>query len=369
MHICFITYGDIVRVATLKRSIGMATPLIQEGCKVSIIALNSIENKKRLNQECPGAKAYFFEKSSPFKELKFKRKITKKLSPDVVYVLSPSLRNWVTKYTIKNSIVVVEHSELASSIKNFSLARRAMYYFFETLTPFFYDGQVVASRFLEKYFYNKTLGVKLNRICYLPYAYNPNILEKKISNIGIIKNTINCPVILYIGMLSENYGIHTMLHAAKILHNKSEEFIFFVIGDGPEIEIARQYIKNNNLNNKVKITGYVPEEHLPEFFNKASIFVAPLFDTVQDWARCPGKLFMYAAFEKPVVTCDIGEAAELFPNNRFFYSQNDSIDMAEKIKDALTVDFYEANGGKASHTWLARTKTLLSWLEKLKNGR
>ena len=58
----------------------MATPLIQEGCKVSIIALNSIENKKRLNQECPGAKAYFFEKSSPFKELKFKRKITKKLT-------------------------------------------------------------------------------------------------------------------------------------------------------------------------------------------------------------------------------------------------------------------------------------------------
>ena len=367
MHICFITYGDIVRVATLKRTVGMATPIIQEGCKVSIIALNSIENKKRFSHECPDAKVFFFEKSGPLQELNFKKKIVKKLSPDVVYVSSPSLRNWVTKYTIKKTIVVVEHSELASSIKNFSFSRRAMYYFLETLTPFFYDGQVVASKFLEKYFLNKTLGVKFNRICYLPYAYNPSILQKKISSVDTNKSAINCPIILYIGMLSESYGIHTMLHAAKILHNKSKNFLFYIIGDGPEVEIARQYIKDNALDNKVKITGYVPEEKLPEFFNKASIFIAPLFDTVQDWARCPGKLFIYSAFEKPVVTCDIGEAAELFPNNRFFYSQSNSADLAEKIKDALTVDFYEANGGRVSHMWSARATTLLSWLENLKN--
>ena len=80
--------------------------------------------------------------------------------------------------------------------------------------------------------------------------------------------------------------------------------------------------------------GFVSESELAAYFRSASVFVAPLYDTVTDWARCPSKLFMYAAFGKPVVTAKVGEAIDLFDDLAFFCDCSSSQSMACAILGA-----------------------------------
>lgn len=47
--ICFITTGDIKNIATSKRALGLANPLVDLGYDVSILMEDTTENRKRVS--------------------------------------------------------------------------------------------------------------------------------------------------------------------------------------------------------------------------------------------------------------------------------------------------------------------------------
>ncbi len=215
MKICFITTGNINSLATMKRATGMAQTLIEKGFEVTIIALDCLDNRDRFQLECPDAQILFFKESSAINELQQKKKIVRLVKPDFIYVCSIGFRNWIHKYNSGCSNCIVEHSELASSIQNNK--KRVVYKLIEYLSLVLFNGQIYASRYLEKFFSKKNKRLKLNnKELYLPYAFNDEILSTYSPVLGTIQKDFDKKkVILYMGTLSLNYGFLDILKAVE----------------------------------------------------------------------------------------------------------------------------------------------------------
>jgi glycosyltransferase involved in cell wall biosynthesis len=368
MKICFVTTGDVSVMATMKRSTGMAESLIRLGNVVSIIALDCPANRERFSYECPNAKILYFSKASVTREQQQKKDLLHLEAPDLVYVASLGFRNWLHRFNINtpNTRCVVEHSELTSSIKNFSHSRRWAYRFLEFLCPFIYDGQVVASKYLYNHFLNSILTKGAEKILYSPYAFNKNILVlDKVKLRSLREEYKGQKVVLYMGTLRGNYGFFDLIEAAIILKKQNINLRLLVIGGGSHKDLGMAMVKKKKLDKVVKFLGYVQEEDLGMYFKIADVFVSPLYNTTQDWARCPGKLFMYYPFNRPIVTCRVGEALELLPDNEYFYNEGSASDMADKIQKGLDSNIVISRCDVSQHEWKARSQDLITWSQKL----
>lgn len=364
MKIIFVTYGDITLAATMKRTTGMAEYLTDLNNDVLIIALDCNANRKRFKIECPNAKIIYFKKGNFLYEQKQKKKIIKEEMPDLVYVSSLGIRNWVHKLNSYNPRIkyVVEHSELTSMNKHFSVFRRVVYFILENICKFIYDGQIVASKYLYNHFSKMLSKKNRSKILYSPYGYNTKILKKKNLEYNLLqKKYKGYKIILYMGTLKKNYGFIDLINAGKLLKQKCTNIKILILGNGSDKKEGMELVKKNNLNHIVDFVGFIKEEkNLGIYLKLARVFVSPLNNTIQDWARCPGKLYMYFAFNKPVVTCRIGEALELFPKNNYFYKSGNVQDMSNKIIKALKIK-KNLNNDFKSHDWKTRAKDFYNW--------
>lgn len=362
MKICFVNVGDIQSIATMKRSTGMAQPLIELGHQVAIVALDSEVNKVRFQTECPDMEVLLYKQVPGFtrlKEVRDKMKLINAWKPDVVYVSSIGFRNFITKYNVNAKVVVVEHCELLSSIPQQRF--RWIYRLLENSCNYLYDGMIVASRFLENYYKGKGFSIPL---LYSPWGYNPATLQKVDPLIlaQLKEKYANRKIILYMGRLHINYGFMEIIDVAESLVREFPDLLFLILGNGKDRSIGEQKVKEKNIEKYVSFLGYVAEEQeLPNYLALADVFVSPLNDTIQDKARCPGKLFMYSCFRKPVVTCAIGEAKELFGDKGFYYEHNNISSFSNAIKKALqssTISLVDP----LLHTWSVRANQLTGWL-------
>lgn len=365
MKICFVTTGDITTLATMKRATGMGTPLVEAGNEVAIIALDCENNRQRFTLECPDVIPLFFSASNWMDEVRQKKKIIEIWNPDIIYVCSFGFRNWIHHYNVNGKkIVLVEHSELASAIPNNK--KKLFYLVVEYLSIILFDGQLLASRYLESVFIKRIHRIR-NRvpILYFPYAYN-----KKTMNISsdlylsLCNEYSNKKIMLYMGTLSINYGFLDILRAARKLKKDRHDFVFFIIGKGKHEGIGRTFILENKLEDVVKMLGYVSEEELSSYFKLATVFIAPLNNSIQDKARCPSKLFMYLPFRKPIITCKIGESWELFGDSGYYYESGDIDQLSDAIKSAIEKAPSSINVNPSEHTWELRTQEFLSWVQR-----
>lgn len=367
-HIVFVTTGDIENIATSKRAFGMTEPLVALGYDISIILQNTPSNRDRLAMEAPSARAIWFEAGSALSEMRMKRRKLAELAADIVYVGSYGIRNLVAPFRPSRSLYIVEHSELPSAIQNRSMSRRAADFVLERLSVRAFDGQVCASRYLEEFICSKLPLNKTGRVHYSPYAFTRSILApdgQRQTNMGSGKKHI-----LYMGTLARNYGIFQIMDAIAELRLENTNFIFVVLGKGRHFNEAVDYAKKLNLDDFIDFQGYVSESDLGGYLQRADVFVAPIFNTVQDIARCPSKMFMYVLFDRPVVTSCIGEARELFGDDYDFYFSPGNVEqLANRLQTALdTPTSWTPPWNAADHEWTKRVQALDVWLDQLRNG-
>lgn len=81
----------------------------------------------------------------------------------------------------------------------------------------------------------------------------------------------------YIGRFSEEKGIQNYLNALLILSNEHPNYKFLIGGDGELKNLVQNFIKQNNLNNKVKFAGWISHEILPDCLNKIQLIVLPSY--------------------------------------------------------------------------------------------
>jgi glycosyltransferase involved in cell wall biosynthesis len=360
-RITFLTTGDIRKIATMKRALGMATPLADLGWRVSIVLMDCEENRLRVTRSCDQRiDVRYFRDGNAFAERRQKSTIIRELAPDILYCCSFSFRNRCAKRDLRpGSRLVVEHSELASAIKGLSRLKRWLYAYYEWLSVGRSDMIVAASRWLQHHYQHQ---VKLSRrsdvaITYLPYAQDTDL--KAIDEEEVRRLRHECQDrfnIVFLGSMIRNYGLFLMLEAMCKLRTEAVNYVLHLIGDGPDLQEARDYAHRNGLSDMVRFTGYLPEDELGVYLKMADAFLAPLYPTVQDQARCPSKTYLYLPFRKPVLTCKIGESVELFTDERLFFKPGDSSDLADKIRN-LEKEMNYPLPDPSLHTWRVRAES------------
>jgi glycosyltransferase involved in cell wall biosynthesis len=363
MKIAFVTIGDFSRHATLKRATGMAKPLMEAGQEVAILLEDTPANREKVRLECSDATIFWRgHEDSQWRERRLKQKTIDEWKPDLVWICGDTLRNWVFR-PARGCIILADHVELESAIQR-NFVRRCVFLLMEWAGCLYYDGHICASRYLEKLYAKRLARIgRHDRVHYSPFANTDSDAARTVPDGNTVKRRFSGKKILfYMGSFVENYGFWDMLESFRILSRTRGDFVAMMIGHGPEKEKGEEWIRINGLENVIHIEGYVAESDLPAHFAAADVFICPLHDTVQDWARCPSKLYMYLPFYKPVVTCAVGEAAELFGGNGCYFRPGDITSLTARLVETLDHPERFPTPDAAAHTYKARTAPFLAWV-------
>lgn len=393
MHICFVTTGDIKLVATAKRALGLADPLLDLGWEVSIIMENTEENKKRVAMECNNDKVrvYYYNRCNVVQELRIKNRIIKRIAPDYIYLCAFVFRNLVCVFNRK-PVKLVEHSELVSSFRVGK--RKVLGNILEILSIFYASGMLYASKYLQQYYSGRIWNKILKKPgLYFPYAYNENVCVN-ISPylINDFRNALGIRgdefVFVFLGSIATNFGAYLMVDAIKEILNRGEYKVkLLLLGEGKVFKQLKRYVLNDSiLSNSVILPGYIQEEEIPYYFSIADSFILPMNNTIQDWARCPSKLYMYLPYNKPVITCKIGEPYEVLKDSGIYYECGNFDECLELLHSAISGNGikyverafpsmieaiervckgdYKVKVNPLRHTWRQRANDLNNWLNE-----
>jgi 1,2-diacylglycerol 3-alpha-glucosyltransferase len=161
-------------------------------------------------------------------------------------------------------------------------------------------------------------------------------------------------LVLYIGRLSKEKRIDTLLKAARLL--KGKKITFVIGGTGPAAALYQRMAHNMRLDN-VQFTGFISDEELPRYYAACDLFCLPsTFDT-------QGIVSIEAmACNKPVVGADYLALKELIKNgkNGEKFRPLDPHSCARKIEKVLNhIDDYKGMLGTARQYSVAHATDLL----------
>ncbi len=161
-------------------------------------------------------------------------------------------------------------------------------------------------------------------------------------------------MVLYVGRLSKEKRIDTLLKAARLL--KGKDITFVIGGTGPAASMYQKMAQNMRLDN-VSFTGFISDAMLPKYYAACDAFCLPsTFDT-------QGIVCVEAmACNKPVVGADYLALKELIKNgkNGEKFVPLDAKSCARKIDKVLNhIDSYKGMLGTAEQYSVSRTTDLL----------
>jgi glycosyltransferase involved in cell wall biosynthesis len=167
------------------------------------------------------------------------------------------------------------------------------------------------------------------KLVYSPYAF-PEYL-KPIPNTNTRAKTIS-----FLVSLTKEYGIFDFLNVIYEMTKERKDFQARIIGQGPEENNVRTLINELGISDRVTLTGYVEETSLGTELNKSDVFISPMTESAKDIFRCPSKIYYYLPYEKPIVTCRVGEVPHALADYGYYYQPGDSADMKRALYEALS---------------------------------
>ena len=358
MKIAFVTTQVVSRHATMKRAAGMAPLLAAKGHSVHVLVERHPDNEEAFRRD-DGVHAHFFAGRNAGEERIAKWGILRRIRPDVTHICGLGWRNSLRRNGVVG-VSLIDHVELESANRSSRLARRIRQWLLERWSVHAFEGCVVASRFLEAWAINR--GKARGRVLYLPYAHETGCGQRA-GRMDWRERFGGRRIVLYSGGWCRNYGFYEMLRAGRELLGRRDDFVLVMTGRGPEDERGRNWVRRRALENHVFLLGYLPVDELESLMRASDVFLSPLNDSAQDWARCPSKMFLYMQHRRPIVTAFVGEGLEYFTDHRFHHHPGDSSGMADAIDRALRVDgTWRLNYDPTRHTWRQRVVQWERWV-------
>ncbi len=353
MHICFLTIGTFSDNAMMKRAKGLAPHLLEAGHWVSIVAQDTAENRDYFSSI--EEEKIFFSGSGLLQEVQQKALILRRRRPDVIYACGWGVRNLAA---LLGNVTVVEHAELLSANHESNTLQRVKNAFLEWGSVMFADGLVLASKFLLHTYRNRD-ALGFTKKLRLPYGV-------AMDETRAIQNTepgSGTSRVVYMGSLYASYGILDIVDSVAHVVESGEPVEYIILGDGPERQQAIERARSLDIEDHIRFEGYVDDEMVDDYLSSADVFLAPMFDTVKDKARCPSKIPMYMAYRRPIVTCRIGEAAAYLGDDGFYYSPNEPESLAHQVVEASRVQD-QIDYDLQSISWRHISERFLMWLER-----
>lgn len=362
MKIVFVTGQSLSRHATIKRAWGLAPHLMNHGCSVAVVCENCAENQDAV-ATLPGVEAFYYPAGlSLFAERKAKVERVRAARGDLVHLCGLGWRN-ALRLPAGSIPVIMDHVELESAISGSPRARRWLQSRLEQWSFGHYDGTVAASRYLEFAVRRHQLARSQNRpVLWLPFAFDEQSLRPDAARVAEFRRaSAGRLTIAYMGGLYQNYGVHDLVAAYRASPELTRTARLVFVGRGPESTSLQRQGCHAPDGPQISLAGFLDEPSLASFLFASDVLVSPLTDTVQDWARCPSKTYMYLATRRPIVTPPVGENRETLGELGVYYKPGDLASMTHALERAAGV-LEPRPYNLAAHTWKRRTRDYLSWL-------
>lgn len=185
-------------------------------------------------------------------------------------------------------------------------------------------------------------GFPEDKIVHIPNFINPD---------DFLPSYTHKDYFLYLGRLSEEKGIMTLLKALK---ETKTNIKMKIVGTGPlEDEIAN-YIINNGLSSKVELLGFQTGEALSKAIKHSKAVIMP-----SEWyENGPLSLIESFAYGKPVIGSNIGGIPEHIDEgeNGFLFNPKDYFQLAKVIDEVNELDDVELE--KIGHKARRKVETI-----------
>lgn len=136
----------------------------------------------------------------------------------------------------------------------------------------------------------------------------------------------------YIGRLSEEKGVLNFVKAIPEISKERGEIKFLIGGDGQLRDKIEKYLEGENLNDKVKLAGWIPAEEFSTYLNELKLFVLPSYTE-----GLPHAILEAMACGTPVLATPVGAIPDVIKDGEtgFIMENNSPECIAENIVRAL----------------------------------
>ena len=171
-------------------------------------------------------------------------------------------------------------------------------------------------------------GVDLNR--FRPML---KIKEEMRRKLGIPQDAT---VVLTVRRLVYKNGVDTLIQSANIAVKKNPKIVFLVVGKGPDMSSVQMQVKHLGIEQNFRLTGFVPDEDLPLYYNTADLFALPS----KSGEGLPLVALEAMACGLPVIATNVGGISEIMVKDYGkLVPPNNPDALAKAILDFAEIDF------------------------------
>jgi glycosyltransferase involved in cell wall biosynthesis len=132
----------------------------------------------------------------------------------------------------------------------------------------------------------------------------------------------------FVGRLSHQKGIDTLISAARILHEEGHRFRIILCGSGSDEAVFREQAEKNNVNQLITWRGAVRHDEVPQEMKKFDVLVLPS-RAVATWKEQFGHVLIEAmAMRIPVVGSTCGEIPNVIAKSDLVFAQGNAQELA-----------------------------------------
>jgi glycosyltransferase involved in cell wall biosynthesis len=171
------------------------------------------------------------------------------------------------------------------------------------------------------------------------------------------------PTAVYLGNLYSLWDHDIIFEAARHLARRGKRPAIAIIGSGPEELKWKRFVAEHQLYN-IQMLGRKTGVDLWSHLSHAHVLLFPIRNNLSNLTRCPSKTYAYAQTKRPIITCPVGEVAELLGDKASYVDAN-ALSFALAIERSLQAETQnEIDYNLEAHTWDVRADSLLRRLEE-----
>jgi len=117
--------------------------------------------------------------------------------------------------------------------------------------------------------------------------------------------------ILTVGRLAPFKNIDKIINAIKILNKGTNQFLLYIVGDGPEKKSLKALVKSLELEDSVIFTGQLEKNQLSEYYKNSNIYIQ-----ASGYEGLPHTLLEAISFNLSIVSTPIGGTNEILEDGK-----------------------------------------------------
>jgi glycosyltransferase involved in cell wall biosynthesis len=172
-------------------------------------------------------------------------------------------------------------------------------------------------------------------------------------------------VLMFMGALSAHAGVSWLARAFNLIQDENIELWISGRGENAELQQLAQ------IDNRIKLMGFVSEKELNELAAQVSIFVNPRPSNFEpNKLNYPSKLLHYLAFEKPIISTLTPGVSPEYEHVLIPVKDETDACLADTITRALNMSENEIaaiaariRSFNATHSWSFQVSRFTTWLE------